>query len=131
VKKNIFAGLAVLFLMTGCVSIGNQAIKNETQQTIQSKIVEGKTTKEQVRAALGEATSVSFTDSGNEIWTYTYTHSSPKAQDFIPIVNIFTQGSDQTTKQLIVMFDKNEVVSKYTMRTSQNEVHAGLFGGMN
>jgi hypothetical protein len=75
---------------------------------------------------MGDATSITFTDGGNEIWTYKYSRATPQAQSFIPIVNIFSSAADVATKELIVMFDKNNIVSKYSMRETQDVVKRGI-----
>lgn len=79
-----------------------------------------------VQTSLGNATSVSFTDAGNEIWTYKYERASPQADAFIPIVSLFSRSVDVKTKELIVMFDKSKVVSKFNMREVNNVVKAGI-----
>ncbi|GAC1373579.1 MAG: hypothetical protein NVS3B3_09500 [Aquirhabdus sp.] len=114
-KRKFVSGLAILFLVTGCVSLSNQENKNGKQQTIQTKIVEGSTTKEQVLMALGKATTISFSDVGDELWAYSYIQSSSKLQDFIPIVKFFVQGSYLNPLQLVIVFDKKCIVSKYTI----------------
>ncbi|GAC1376248.1 MAG: hypothetical protein NVS3B3_15280 [Aquirhabdus sp.] len=121
--KSILVGFAVLCLVTGCVVPSNQEAKSGTQQTIQNKIVEGTTTKDQVRTALGEAASVSFS-SDDEVWTYSYTQPSSRLQNFVPIANFFTKGSYLSPQQLIVKFDKKGIVSKYT-------IHSDVLHGIN
>ncbi|MBR0560720.1 hypothetical protein [Neokomagataea anthophila] len=44
--------LTGLIALTGCVSEGNEPLKNETGASIDQKIHDGVTTKEQVRALL-------------------------------------------------------------------------------
>lgn len=48
-----------------------QASKSVPQATLEQTVQVGSSTREQVRAALGESTSIRF-DSGNEVWMYTY-----------------------------------------------------------
>ncbi len=112
--------------LTGCASYGNQKIKDQTQASISQTLTEGKTTKDEVKTALGNADAVSFTDSGNEIWTYKFTKQTPHARNFIPVVNWFSRGADRKTKEVVIMFDKNNIVSKYTMRESEDVIKAGI-----
>lgn len=123
-KLAISSGLVLL--ATGCASVGNERMRDQTQASVSQKIAEGKTTRQEVRDALGEATTVSFTDSGNEIWTYKHARATPKAQNFIPVVNLFSRGADVKTKELVVLFDKQGIVTRYTMRETADELKHGL-----
>lgn len=67
-KKNIIVGFVFLTL-AGCSSVGNQSLKNETQESVKTKIVKGKTTKQDVLASFGEPDSRSLID-GEEQWSY-------------------------------------------------------------
>jgi outer membrane protein assembly factor BamE (lipoprotein component of BamABCDE complex) len=125
-SKSIVFCLIVATALSGCATAGNEKMKDQTQSTIQQQITEGKTTKAEVQAALGNATTVSFTDAGNEIWTYQYSRATPQVQNFIPIVDLFIRSIDVKTKELVVMFDKNNIVSKYTMREINQVVKSGL-----
>jgi outer membrane protein assembly factor BamE (lipoprotein component of BamABCDE complex) len=125
ILKTIVAMLGVA-LIGGCASAGNERIKNQTQSSVASQMTEGTTTKAQVETNLGSPSAVSFTDSGNEIWTYKYAHATSHARNFIPVVNLFTRGVDVDTKELVVLFNRDNVVAKYTMRESQNVVKSGI-----
>jgi hypothetical protein len=124
--KGILIVACAALVLSGCVTAGNERMKGQTQSSVAQKITEGKSTKADVLAAYGDATQVSFTDSGNEIWTYEYTRAVPTPQSFIPIVGLFTAGADTTTTGLVVLFDKGGVVSKYTMRETQGVVKHGI-----
>jgi len=122
--KNIL--LAVVALVLGaCASAGNMALKDENEKSVAARVVEGKTTKQEVQAAYGQPTQTTFTDGGNEIWTYRYAYATPKAINFVPVVGIFAGGADVQTKELVVMFDKANVVMKFSMREAQQEVSRG------
>ena len=124
--KHIIIIACAVLVLSGCVTMGNERMKGQTKESVASKITEGKTTKEEVRAAYGDAAAVSFTDSGNEIWTYSYTRAVPTAQTFIPIVGLFAGGANTTTTGLVVLFDRNGIVSKYTMRETHGVVKRGV-----
>jgi len=117
--------LCMVVVLGGCASAGNMALKNESEASVATKIVEGKTTKQEIVAAYGQPTQTTFTDGGNQIWTYRYAYATPKAVNFVPIVGIFAGGADIQSKELVVMFDKNDVVAKFSMRESQQEVSRG------
>ncbi|WP_083253627.1 hypothetical protein [Pandoraea sp. ISTKB] len=110
----------------GCASAGNQVLRTATQAEIDQKIVKGRTSKADVVAYLGAAESVSFTDSGLEIWTYTFASNSAKPITFIPVVGMLAGGSDVDKKQLTILFNQKEIVSKATYSASSSEVRTGL-----
>ena len=122
-KHLIAVGLALL--LGGCASAGNMALKDENEKTVSSQIVEGKTTKNEVVARYGQPTSTTFTDGGNQVWTYRYAYATANAVSYVPIVGIFAGGAHVQSKELVLMFDKNDVVSKFSMRESQQEVSRG------
>lgn len=59
IRLTISALLTVL-LVTGCVSTGNVAMKEQNQQTIEQTIIKGKTNKQEIFGRLGSADSISF-----------------------------------------------------------------------
>lgn len=121
----VVASLAVALLVTGCVSSGNVAMKEQTQQSVDAQIVKGKTTKQDVSKLFGSADNISFTDSGNEVWTYRHSKSKPMARNFIPY-NFFSQGENTQTKELVILFDSKGVVSNYTFRETANQTKVGI-----
>ena len=51
--------------------------------------------------------------------------ASPKAVNFILIVNWFARGADVKTKEVVILFEGN-VVTKYTMCETDDQVKQGL-----
>jgi outer membrane protein assembly factor BamE (lipoprotein component of BamABCDE complex) len=120
---------AVVFLgvaLAACSSSGNQVLKNANDSTVSQQITKGTSTKADVRKYYGDPTHTSFTDAGNEIWTYTYTKGQVKAENFIPIVSLFSNGVDVDKKELVILFDSNGVVKNYSMQISKEEVKGGI-----
>lgn len=64
-------------------------IKEETESTISTKLIQGKTTKAEVRTLFGPPLSTTFTDAGNEIYKYSFSKTQANASNFIPIIGIF------------------------------------------
>ena len=126
--KKIIGSLLVALSLVGCASTGNQNVKAATQESVRAQLKEGVTTKDEVRKMLGEPSSVSFTDSGNEIWTFKYSEAQSHASNFIPIVGLFSSGADVKNKEVIVLFDKDGKITKYTMRETQEVVKSGILG---
>jgi outer membrane protein assembly factor BamE (lipoprotein component of BamABCDE complex) len=122
-KTVLFLGILAL---AGCASSGSEQIKNQTQTSISQQLKEGVTTKAEVQDILGNPGSTTFTDKGGEIWVYKHAHATPKAQNFIPIVNLISRGADVKVKELAIFFDVKGVVSKYTLRESDQVLKSGL-----
>ena len=113
-------------LFTGCaVKTGNDRIENVTQDNILSMIEDGKSTKADVRKAFGEPRNIGFMDNGLEKWEYQHSRSVQKGVNYVPVVNLFVKGTDDTKKTLIVLFDGN-VVKTHSFSSSEGETMGGL-----
>jgi outer membrane protein assembly factor BamE (lipoprotein component of BamABCDE complex) len=123
--KKFIAMFMAAAVLAGCASSGNQVLKGETAETVSTKITKGVSTKDNVRKAYGDPTNTSFTDGGNEIWTYNYAHATATAVSYVPIVGLFAGGADVDKKQLVILFDKAGVVSNFTMQASKEELKRG------
>ena len=122
-----FSGACILLaVLSSCGSTGNERIRNETDTTLSREITKGASTKAQVRQILGDPSHVSFTDSGNEIWTYEHVIATDKAINYVPVVNWFARGQDLDKKEVVVLFDKVGIVQNYTISVSQSEVRRGI-----
>lgn len=112
-------------ILSGCVSSGNQALKTETQESVRSKLVKGKTTNQDVLSQFGEPYSRSTLDSGEEVWTYVMHNSQMSTTSFIPVVGLFTGSSDNQNKTLQITFNKN-VVNKWSFSAGNSAVKTGI-----
>lgn len=121
------AGAAIVLMLAGCASVGNDRLRSETVESVSTKIEEGKTTKEEVRQAFGSPVKTSFTDGGLEIWNYEFANVSADAVSYIPIVNLFGSSASGTKKELVVLFDENDIVKKFNMSESEVKQRTGLF----
>ncbi len=66
-NKIIIALLSVtIFIVSGCSNSGHQALKNERQASLQTKLVKNKTTKNDVVRAFGSPTSVTSNNDGGD-----------------------------------------------------------------
>jgi outer membrane protein assembly factor BamE (lipoprotein component of BamABCDE complex) len=119
--------LAVVAVLGGCASAGNETLRAETESSVQQKIVQGKSTKADVKSSFGSPLKTSFTDSGLEIWTYEFSKVSADAISYVPIVSLFGATSSGTKKELVVLFDSNGVVKKYSMSESDVKQKTGVF----
>ena len=115
----------IVFLLSGCSTSGNQNLKNETPQSLQSKIIKNKTTKTELLTKLGEPDTRTTLDDGNEQWRYFMYNNQFNASTFIPVVGLLTGGSQTQSKSLEIDFN-GETVSKWTVSTDNNNTKSGI-----
>ncbi|EEN0905379.1 hypothetical protein GIZ50_23600, partial [Salmonella enterica] len=112
-------------LITGCSTSGNQNLKNETPQSLQSKIIKNKTTKAELLAQLGEPDTRTTLDDGNEQWRYFMYNNQFNASTFIPVVGLLTGGSQTQSKTLEIDF-KGETVNKWSFSSDNSNTKSGV-----
>ncbi|ELM3659226.1 outer membrane protein assembly factor BamE [Edwardsiella piscicida] len=110
---------------SGCSTSGNQHLKTETSQSLQSQITKNKTTKSEITALLGEPDTRTTLDNGNEEWAYFMNNNQFDATTFIPIVGLLTGGSQTQAKRLEIEF-KDETVRKWTFSENNSKMKTGL-----
>ncbi len=121
--------LAIISMtFTGCMSVGNDTLAKETEQSVSHKIIKGKTTKQQIRSMFGSPLTTNFTDSGLTIWVYKFTKSK---NDVVNAgLSLLTLGfgakSQSDVKELKVIFDHKDVVKNYSMSESEVSAKAGI-----
>lgn len=128
-KKHITLCSAIMLAvaLTGCASTGNEALRRETERTVAQKIVQGKTTKSEVRSMFGSPTKTTFTDGGLEIWNYDFSNVSADAVSYIPVVSMFGGSSSGKKKELVVMYDVTDIVKRFSMSEADVKHKTGLF----
>ena len=123
----LLAAILLLFTLAGCASAGDEKLRAESEQTVSQKIIDGKTTMNEVRAMFGSPMKTSFTDGGLEIWNYEFSKVSADGVSYIPIVNLFGASASGTKKDLVVLFNKKNVVERYSMSESHVTQKTGIF----
>lgn len=118
---------AAALTLTGCASTGNESLRNVSETSIKGRIVEGTTTKAEVRKLYGSPLKTSFTDGGLEVATYEFSNVTSDAINYVPIVNLFGSSASGTKKELVVLFDRVNVVQRYSMSESEVKQKTGLF----
>ena len=114
--------------IASCSSKGNQKLAKMNQAQANQILVDGKTTQRQVRSALGDPIQMSYTNSGNEVWTYKFTKSKSKVINFIPYANIIKSGTNDENKEIVIFFDKHQIVKHHRYLESKGETSAGIAG---
>lgn len=128
-KPSILLTAACLATLTlvGCASKGNESLRKETELSIGTKLTEGQTTKADVRKMLGSPIKTSFTDGGLEISTYEFDNVSSDVINYVPVLNWLGSSASGTKKELVILFDRANVVQRFSMSESNVKVKTGLY----
>ena len=125
-NSKVAVALLTIIVLSGCASTaGNQSIKNETQHSIASKIMKGRTTKQDILQQYGEPTRKTTVDTNEDMWFYSIINSNMSAMSYIPIVGLFSNGTDMKSKALTVTFQGDKVES-WSFSESNDSFHNGL-----
>ena len=103
-KKNFvipFMFAILLFSIASCATVGREFPVDAV-----NKIRLGQTSKEEINKILGPPWRIGLED-GNRIWTYGYYK--------------YRLLGETTTRDLVIRFDSNGIVSSYTFNTSEIE----------
>jgi hypothetical protein len=116
--------LITALFVTACADSTNKKFKKADDQQISTMIIEGKTTKEEVRRMFDNPNDIDFDKNGREKWTYTYSEASKNPLNFVPVVSILN-GQEGTTRKMVIVFDNN-VVLRYTISTDDEKIKKGV-----
>lgn len=116
-----FVAVFLVALLVGCASSGVRVTDSQMSQ-----FVEGKTTQQEVVAALGEPTGVTRNFDGTTTLIYTYAEARTRATTFIPIVGLFAGGVDTRSNSVAMSFDKAGVLTTYSSSASQTGTATGI-----
>ena len=119
--KNTLLVAAVAGCLSGCVTAGTQVHEAQLPQ-----FRRGVTTEQQVESALGSPQGSGLNSNGTITLTYMYTHASPKAVDFVPIVGLFAGGATGEQTTVVFTFAKNGTLESYTASHAKSNVRTGL-----
>jgi outer membrane protein assembly factor BamE (lipoprotein component of BamABCDE complex) len=119
--------LVLTATLAACASVGNHVLRHETPDTLQAKIIEGRTTRAEIQALFGVPMGTSFTDGAQEVWTYELTRLSADAVAYVPFLSLLGSTASGTRKSLVVMFDKDGVVRRYALHEADYSQRTGIF----
>jgi len=123
---NLIMILGVSFFLTGCaVNSGNTKLAKTNNEQINSIFVKGKTTQAEVKEAFGEPSDTDIMSDGKVKWIYKHIKSSDMMRNYIPVVNWFSVGTNDTTKKLVLIF-KDEILVDFSSSSAKGETKAGL-----
>ncbi|UPT56430.1 hypothetical protein [Dickeya zeae] len=122
-KKMLIAALVILPL-SACTTYGNKSLKNETQQTVKTKIVKGKTTQQEILAAFGEPQTRASND-GQEMWSYSSMSGESQISNYVPGLALLKNSNTAHMNSLDIWF-KGNVVDRYNFSQTASKVSRGL-----
>ena len=107
--------ILALALLAGCSTVGNGALVQLDESRTQALLVPGRTTRDEVRQALGEGAAIRF-ESGFETWHYDYRAGIAKGWDDVPFVNLVVARLDRPVKELVILFDAQGVLRRWSLQ---------------
>ena len=118
--------LGISTFLSGCAGdSGNVKLAKTSNETIDATFVKGKTTQEEVKKVFGEPSDTDIMTDGRLKWTYCHVKSSTMMRNFVPVVNWFSSGTDDTTRKLVVVF-KDGILDDYSSSIAKGETKWGL-----
>ncbi|EOV4131568.1 hypothetical protein ACONXG_003085 [Yersinia enterocolitica] len=126
-NKIIIALLSfTIFIVSGCSSSGNQALKNESQASLQTKLVKNKTTKSDVVRAFGSPTSVTSKNDGGDIYLYEMNNGKINPLTYVPVVGFFAGNTTTESRTLSITFNKNDTVNTWSFSSEDRKSENGI-----
>ena len=113
--KRIAAILAAALCLAGCSTVGNGRLEQLDDTQAHTLLVPGRTTRDEVRRALGDGAVIRF-ESGMETWRYDYREGLAKGWDDVPFVNLVVARLDRPVKELVLLFDADGVLKRWSLQ---------------
>ena len=115
----IFAALVAG--LAGCETVGNGRIAKMDDASAQSLLVPGRTTEAQVTQALGQGDVIRF-ESGWQTWHYLYREGLGAGWDAVPYINLIAEHMHSPTKELVLLFDPDGTLRRWSFEASRNSM---------
>lgn len=109
---------ALLAALSGCATGDNRQLASLTQAQTAAMLVQGQTTKDEVRRQLGEALVTDFPN-GRAVWFYQYTDSASRLVRYVPLVGRLSATGTKLT-ELRILFGADGRVEKFKLQ----DIHA-------
>lgn len=120
----------LLFIaLAGCTAVktGNEKLGELKKSEISEIIIKGKTTKADIQAVFGDPDKTDFDNNSLEKWTYNHIRKQAKGINYVPVVNWFVSGTNDTTRSLVIVFNEDNTVKNYINSDAAGETKGGLF----
>jgi outer membrane protein assembly factor BamE (lipoprotein component of BamABCDE complex) len=127
-SRTVWVAAAALLTaaLAGCASGGNDVLRSQDANAVDQNIIDGKTTRSEVQRIYGPPNATSFANAQTDIWIYRWVRSTAKAENFIPYVGAFVGGRDVQQKELVILFNDQNVVARHSMRDSTDSIRRNL-----
>ncbi|HDL7170759.1 TPA: hypothetical protein PXN09_000235 [Yersinia enterocolitica] len=112
--------------ISACSSSGNQSLKNESQASLQTKLVKNKTTKSDVVRAFGSPTSVTSRNDGGDIYLYEMNNGKINPLTYVPVVGFFAGNTTTESRTLSITFNKNDTVNTWSFSSEDRKSENGI-----
>ncbi|AJJ23849.1 lipoprotein [Yersinia enterocolitica] len=112
--------------ISACSSSGNQSLKNETQATLQTKLIKNKTSKSDVVRAFGSPTSVTSKNDGGDIYLYEMNNGKINPLTYVPVVGFFAGNTTTESRTLSITFNKNDTVNTWNFSSEDRKSENGI-----
>lgn len=113
--------VALALGLTGCVSVGTKVTDDQARQ-----FQRGVTTESEIVAKLGQPNQHTIKDDGTILDAYVYSHASPNAVDFVPIVGMLAGGAHGQTLIVTFTLDSKGIYQSYSSTTASVDARTGL-----
>ena len=114
-RLTLTLALAGAALASGCDTIGNGRALAQPPQALADVAVVGRSTREDVRRNLGEASVYTFAN-GAQSWTYRETHGLPRFVQFVPYLSLATLVAPPQVTEIAFLFDARGVLVRIDRR---------------
>ncbi|EEX0935336.1 hypothetical protein D3979_000973 [Escherichia coli] len=122
--KKLFIAALVILPLSACTTYGNKSLKGESQQTVKTKIVKGKTTQQEILTTFGEPQTRATKD-GQEMWSYSSMSGETQISNYIPGLTLLKNSNTAHMNSLEIWF-KGNVVDRYNFSQTASKVSLGL-----
>jgi outer membrane protein assembly factor BamE (lipoprotein component of BamABCDE complex) len=112
---------ALALVLAGCAGTGTK-VSEEQAQSFQV----GRSTYNDVVAALGQPTTVTTSTGGGRVASYTYAAVSAQPQNFIPYIGPLVSGYDTKSNAVTFTFDGAGILRNTTSTQGNSSVGTGL-----
>ena len=108
------AAMFAMLAFAGCETVGNGRLLQLDIPSAQALLVPGVTTRDDVARALGQGEAIQF-ESGWQTWHYLHREGLAAGWDAVPYVNLFTTRMKRPTRELVILFDPQGVVRRWSL----------------
>ncbi len=123
--KRILILIVSSLLIAACAHSGNRALYNMTREKISATLINGITTKAEVKSIFGIPCDTDQLENGQELWKYQYKNVTVKASTFIPIAGSILGGVNEEIKTLKITFSSEGKVMKHSFHNNKGETKMG------